>query len=371
MKRKLTFLEKQVFPSDKLWIATYQEANYERYELRTNDESEPFFRILWKRRRNFGESMANFIYEDLDEIKKELPRLEEVIERINDLPYGDPVGKSDSDEDYYQTFLDLFEIAQRILMINPLFLPIGVEVFRLYIVHDQDKPVSSKAVLKAIRQTEKKQALYKKIFEDIFAEDPDTDRLSKYLNGTMHERKKYPAIRYGGITMEPAERTITGGVPNELKGRHHRFYNIGGEANKMFVAEVLNTESADELFSFWMSKYLKAQMKARPCKYCGRLFVPFLRQDSEYCDRLIEGSSKTCKELGAVKLYERRKVEEPAVKEYKRAYKTHFARIAYGRMTEEDFRAWSEKARQLRDECRDGRLSLVEFIAWLDSDKLR
>ena len=43
----------------------------------------------------------------------------------------------------------------------------------------------------------------------------------------------------------------------------------------------------------------------------------------------------------------------------------------YGRMTEEDFRAWSEKARQLRDECRDGRLSLVEFIAWLDSDRLR
>ena len=218
---------------------------------------------------------------------------------------------------------------------------------------------------------EKKQALYKKIFEDIFAEDPDTDRLSKYLNGTMSEKKNYPPIRYGGITMEPAERTITGGVPNELKGRHHRFYNIGGKANEMFVAEVLNTESMDELFSFWMSRYLKAQMKARPCKYCGRLFVPFLRQDSEYCDRLIEVSTKTCKEMGAIRLYERRKVEEPAVKEYKRSYKTHFARIAYGRMTEEEFKTWSERARELRDRCREGQISLVEFIAWLDSDKLR
>lgn len=371
MKRKLTFLEKQVFPSDKLWIAAYQEANYERFELRTGDDSEPFHRILWKRRTPFGSSLADFIYLDFAEIKNELPRLEEVVERINALPYGDPVGKSDSDEDYYQAFLDLFDIAQRIMAVDPLLLPIGIEVFRLYLVHDQDKPVSAKAVVKTITKMQRMQKQYRAIFEDVFADDPDTDRLSKYLNGTMDERKKYPAIRYGGINMEAAERTLTEGMPNELKGRHHRFYNIGGKADEMFVAEVLSTESADELFAFWMSRYLKAQMKARPCKYCRRLFVPFGRQDSEYCDRLIEGSRKTCKEMGAIRLYEQRKVEDPAVKEYKRAYKTHFARIAYGRMTEEDFREWSEQARALRDKCREGQLSLVEFVAWLDSDKLR
>ena len=43
----------------------------------------------------------------------------------------------------------------------------------------------------------------------------------------------------------------------------------------------------------------------------------------EFCDRLIDGSAKTCKEMGSLRLYEKRKLEEPAIKEYKRSYKAH------------------------------------------------
>lgn len=39
----------------------------------------------------------------------------------------------------------------------------------------------------------------------------------------------------------------------------------------------------------------------------------------EFCDRLIDGSTKTCKEMGSLRLYEKRKLEEPAIKEYKRS----------------------------------------------------
>lgn len=62
-------------------------------------------------------------------------------------------------------------------------------------------------------------------------------------------------------------------------------------------------------------------------------------------------------------------MENPAIREYKRSYKAHNARIRYGLMTREEFSRWSKEARQKRDACVDGKLPLEEFVAWLDSDK--
>ena len=62
-------------------------------------------------------------------------------------------------------------------------------------------------------------------------------------------------------------------------------------------------------------------------------------------------------------------MENPAIREYKRSYKTHNARIRYGLMTREEFTAWSVEAREKRDKCVAGDLPMEEFVAWLNSDK--
>ena len=111
-------------------------------------------------------------------------------------------------------------------------------------------------------------------------------------------------------------------------------------------------------------------MRFRVCKYCGRYFGIIRNYKPEYCDRLIAGSTKTCKEAGSLKLYEKKLYEDPAIKEYKRSYKAHNARIRYGLMTREQFKAWSVEARQKRDQCLAGKLSLEDFIAWLDRDRI-
>jgi hypothetical protein len=73
--------------------------------------------------------------------------------------------------------------------------------------------------------------------------------------------------------------------------------------------------------------------------------------------------------MGSFRLYEKRTLENPTIKEYKRSYKAHNARIRYGTMTREEFSAWSLQAREKRDLCVAGKLSLEDFTAWLESDR--
>ena len=136
-----------------------------------------------------------------------------------------------------------------------------------------------------------------------------------------------------------------------------------------FSAETLNTEEPNDFVQFILAEYIRRNLRFRICKFCGRYFGIMGNTRAEFCDRLIDGSTKTCKEMGSLRLYEKRKMEDPAIREYKRSYKAHNARIRYGIMTREEFNAWSQEARRRRDDCVAGKLPLEEFVAWLDSDR--
>ena len=64
-------------------------------------------------------------------------------------------------------------------------------------------------------------------------------------------------------------------------------------------------------------------------------------------------------------------MKNPATREFTRSYKAHNARVRYGTMTKAEFTAWSKDARAKRADCVAGKLSLEDFVAWLDSDKQR
>lgn len=52
-------------------------------------------------------------------------------------------------------------------------------------------------------------------------------------------------------------------------------------------------------------------------------------------------------------------------KVYRREYKKRFAWIRAGKITKDEFYAWSENAREKKVECEAGNISLDEFSCWL------
>ena len=86
---------------------------------------------------------------------------------------------------------------------------------------------------------------------------------------------------------------------------------------------------------------------------------------TEYCDRPAVEKGRTCKEIGAFRVWEKSKSTDEAFKLYRREYKKRFAWIKAGKVLPEEVYAWGEKAREKKAECEEGKITLEEFEKWL------
>jgi len=69
--------------------------------------------------------------------------------------------------------------------------------------------------------------------------------------------------------------------------------------------------------------------------------------------------------MGSIIQWTKDRVDDEVFKIYRREYKRRFAWIKAGRVTAEDFYAWSEKAREKKAECDTGVISYKEYQQWL------
>ena len=108
----------------------------------------------------------------------------------------------------------------------------------------------------------------------------------------------------------------------------------------------------DDIYSLIALEMLNIQNYGVPlkrCENCGKLFIPQIRSDEIYCDRIFK-DSKTCKEVGYIEKEKR----DPFKKIYTTARKTQHARIRYNNhipdYKEKHYKPWKEAAEKARDE---------------------
>ena len=108
----------------------------------------------------------------------------------------------------------------------------------------------------------------------------------------------------------------------------------------------------------------------RRCKNCGRWFPQNGRVSAEYCERPVKYGEQRCREIGAFRQWTKKQTDDPIFKAYRKEYKKRFAWIKAGRITDEQFYAWSEKAREEKKKCDREIISLEEFQQWLRDSKI-
>ena len=180
-------------------------------------------------------------------------------------------------------------------------------------------------------------------------------------------------LGYGRICYEQLRTGYIGPLAYDLPDRKYIIeqHGLKEELSEPFYTEVLHTDSSRDLISFMLVSYIKHGINFRKCKYCGKYFGIVGNYNTEYCTRTASQTGKSCRDLGSFRIYEKRILENPVIKEYKRSYKAHNARVSKGMMTRDEFNAWSLEAREKRDMCLNGELDFEEFVEWLESDRMR
>ena len=355
-------LEKAIFPSGDIWMAAYIENKKEHFELRSADDSAAGYRVEWDSTKSMGSCISDFLYQDDAMVQKVLTIAGEFVRKAKEQGFEDEVT-------FQKARLHFLALARTLPDVNALYLPISAEMLRL-ITGDPAK-INTRALKKTVEDLKVWRQRLTSLTENVLAAEPDKNRAMLYMKKSGKSSKQYPPLRFGELHMEMVkpDPIVSTGKRGELIFEVDLPDSI--RDGNFFVYNVLNTRSPEQLFHYVIDRYLQSQVIMKPCKYCGRYFTVRGNYASEYCDRPIEGSSGTCKEMGAVKIYDRKKNEDPIDRAYKRSYKTHYARIKYGLMTKDEFTAWSIAARAKRSECRAGKITFEAYDEWLEKDRLK
>ena len=125
-----------------------------------------------------------------------------------------------------------------------------------------------------------------------------------------------------------------------------------------------------DMIDYSLRSCVERGITVRRCKNCGRWFPQTGRVSAEYCERPVASGQQTCREAGAFQQWTKKQSDDPVFKAYRKEYKKRFAWIKAGRITDEQFYAWSEQAREMKKKCDREVITLEEFQDWLKNAKV-
>ena len=353
-----------VVPFKKVWIVACALDGKEYLEIRTVDRNDPDRDgVLCHLESPIGYFLTDLLSADLNAMDDRLPDLQQKIQSIND---GISIAKN----------FNLIQGTKNYwLTQGAIFAPFIAALERLLVDYEDGKKLSLREIEQQIMRYKELKAMVQGLSDSFFVEKQE-NMVARYFSRHKKQSEKYPILSYGNVSLQEMSagscRPGAYADPFAALGdlMNGTAQQTQGTVEHLFV-EAISTESPDELVAYLVNKYLLEKVRFRKCKYCGRYFGVTTKHNPDYCDRMVGATNKTCKEIGPLRLYEKRKLDDPAIRVYKRSYKAHNARVRYGLMTKEEFSRWSEKAREKRDLCISGELPLQDFVEWLYQDKVK
>jgi hypothetical protein len=130
-------------------------------------------------------------------------------------------------------------------------------------------------------------------------------------------------------------------------------------------------QSLEEMLYLEFMEMIKRGIRIKRCALCGRYFVLADKRKRDYCDRIYDGK-RTCKQIGAKIKFNKSVDEDKFMQEFQRIYNRMYSRYyrmdswesdrSTNKMSEEQFKAWTETASKARQEYKSGAISGDEML---------
>jgi hypothetical protein len=134
-----------------------------------------------------------------------------------------------------------------------------------------------------------------------------------------------------------------------------------------YISFVVEPDDIRNLVSFAFCELLRNGFRFMRCKLCDKLYINVGKTDYVYCNRMYDGGENTCREIGANIVFNKNRLSDPVSFEYGKVYRRFYARKMRGKMSDEDFKAWSIEASDVFAAYKDGRYSGEDFTNWLNT----
>ena len=149
----------------------------------------------------------------------------------------------------------------------------------------------------------------------------------------------------------------------DLKMRFEAIKISNGETR---LYEVYTVYNVLEVCCIEFMKMVQFNLCVRICDNCKHFFIPKGEYNVRYCDRIPQGETRTCQQIGAVKTFKSKVADNPILTEYNKIYRRFHSRKRYGIIKPEQFKAWTKKAVQIRDTAIKDGLTVEQFQAEID-----
>lgn len=130
-------------------------------------------------------------------------------------------------------------------------------------------------------------------------------------------------------------------------------------------------QSLEEMFYLEFMEMIKRGIRIKRCGLCDRYFVLADKRKRDYCDRIYKGK-RTCKQIGAKQKFNQSVEQDSFLQEIQRTYNRMYSRYyrmdawdgdrQTNKMTEEQFKAWTDMASKARQEYKSGKISGEELL---------
>jgi hypothetical protein len=110
--------------------------------------------------------------------------------------------------------------------------------------------------------------------------------------------------------------------------------------------EKFNLNNLSQLLRYEVYQMVKAGVKIKACNCCNAFFIT-KDMKKNYCDRVISGD-KTCRDVGSDRFFRRQKKDDPMYQAYRKAFSKNKVRQDRGRIDEQQFNFWRDKAIEKR-----------------------
>ena len=153
-------------------------------------------------------------------------------------------------------------------------------------------------------------------------------------------------------------------VPPEALAELDRLISYTKEGPAEGIYEEYKVEELAEVLLLELYHMILSNTAVKKCRHCGIYFV-VTNLNVEYCDRKVSGAEKPCSEIGPKEAFKKKLEDDYPLKIYNRAYKTHYARVKNGKMTQAQFNTWYLEAKDQLSSVRAGKLDVREYEKWL------